>query len=34
LKIVTPGPEGWHYVTDLQGHKGFVKQAVLVDKKD
>ena len=32
LKIITPGPEGWHYVSDSQGRKGFVKQDVLVDK--
>jgi curli production assembly/transport component CsgG len=32
LKIITPGPEGWHYVTDSQERKGFVKQDVLVDK--
>jgi len=32
LKIITPGPEGWHYVSDSKGQKGFVKQNVLVDK--
>ncbi len=32
LKIITPGPEGWHYVSDSQGRKGFVKQDALSDK--
>lgn len=32
LKIITPGPEGWHYVSDSKDHKGFVKQDTLVDK--
>jgi hypothetical protein len=31
MTIITPGPEGWHYVTDSKGHKGFVKQEVLID---
>jgi curli production assembly/transport component CsgG len=31
MSIISPGPEGWHYVTDLNNHKGFVKQEVLVD---
>ena len=31
MSIITPGPEGWHYVTDLNNHKGFVKQEVLID---
>ena len=31
MTIITPGPEGWHYVTDAKGHKGFVKQEVLID---
>jgi curli production assembly/transport component CsgG len=33
LKIISPGPEGWHYVSDSKDHKGFVKQNVLVDKQ-
>jgi curli production assembly/transport component CsgG len=32
LKIITPGPEGWHYVSDSKNQKGFVKQDVLADK--
>jgi curli biogenesis system outer membrane secretion channel CsgG len=32
LKIITPGPEGWHYVSDSKNQKGFVKQDVLTDK--
>jgi curli production assembly/transport component CsgG len=31
MRIITPGPEGWHYVTDSKDHKGFVKQDVLID---
>jgi len=31
MTIITPGPEGWHYVTDSNNHKGFVKQEVLID---
>jgi curli production assembly/transport component CsgG len=31
MSIISPGPEGWHYVTDLNNHKGFVKQEVLID---
>jgi len=31
MTIITPGPEGWHYVTDSKGHKGFVKQELLID---
>ena len=33
LTIITPGPEGWHYVTDALQHKGFVKQSVITDTK-
>ena len=33
MTIITPGPEGWHYVTDNQNHKGFVKQQVLINKE-
>lgn len=32
LTISSPGPEGWHYVRDARGRKGFVKQDVLVNK--
>ena len=34
LTIITPGPEGWHYVMDKEKRKGFVKQSVLVDSKN
>jgi curli production assembly/transport component CsgG len=33
ITIITPGPEGWHYVTDKLNHKGFAKQNVIVDVK-
>jgi curli production assembly/transport component CsgG len=33
LTIITPGPEGWHYVTDAEQHKGFVKQGAITDTK-
>jgi hypothetical protein len=32
LTIITPGPEGWHKVSDSQKRSGFVKQDVLVNK--
>jgi len=32
LTIVTPGPEGWHRVTDSAKRSGFVKQDVLISK--
>ena len=32
LTIVTPGPEGWHKVTDSAKRSGFVKQDVLISK--
>jgi hypothetical protein len=32
LTIVTPGPEGWHRVTDSAKRTGFVKQDVLISK--
>lgn len=32
LTIVTPGPEGWHKVTDSEKRTGFVKQDVLITK--
>ena len=32
LIIVTPGPEGWHKVTDSAKRSGFVKQDVLISK--
>ena len=34
ITILTPGPEGWHYVTDNLNHKGFAKQNVIVDTKN
>ena len=32
LTVVTPGPEGWHKVTDSAKRSGFVKQDVLISK--
>jgi curli production assembly/transport component CsgG len=32
LTIITPGPEGWHRVTDSEKRSGFVKQNVLISK--
>ena len=32
LTIITPGPEGWHRVTDSAKRSGFVKQDVLISK--
>ena len=32
LTIITPGPEGWHRVTDSAKRSGFVKQDVLITK--
>jgi len=32
LTIITPGPEGWHRVTDSEKRSGFVKQDVLISK--
>lgn len=32
LKIIAPGPEGWHKVSDLQKRSGYVKQDVLGSK--
>jgi curli production assembly/transport component CsgG len=32
LTIVTPGPEGWHKVSDSEKRSGFVKQDVLITK--
>ena len=32
LTIITPGPEGWHRVTDSAKRSGFVKQDVLINK--
>ena len=32
LTIVTPGPEGWHKVSDSAKRTGFVKQDVLISK--
>jgi curli production assembly/transport component CsgG len=32
LTIITPGPEGWHKVSDSEKRSGFVKQDVLVNK--
>ena len=32
LTIITPGPEGWHRVTDSEKRSGFVRQDVLINK--
>lgn len=32
LTIITPGPEGWHKVSDSEKRSGFVKQDVLISK--
>ena len=32
LTITSPGPEGWHMVTDTEKRKGFVKENVLISK--
>ena len=32
LTIISPGPEGWHKVTDSAKRSGFVKQDVLISK--
>ena len=32
LNIVSPGPEGWHKVSDSEKRSGFVKQDVLISK--
>jgi len=33
LTILTPGPEGWHFVKDDENRKGYVKSNVLLDHK-
>jgi curli production assembly/transport component CsgG len=33
LTILSPGPEGWHFVKDDENRKGYVKSNVLLDHK-
>ena len=33
LTILSPGPEGWHFVKDDENRKGYVKSNVLLDRK-
>ena len=33
LNIISPGPEGWHYVTDAEKRKGYVRTDVLSEHK-
>ena len=33
MTILSPGPEGWHFVKDDENRKGYVKSNVLLDRK-
>jgi uncharacterized protein YgiM (DUF1202 family) len=33
FNIISPGPEGWHYVTDAEKRKGYVRTDVLSEHK-
>lgn len=33
FNIISPGPEGWYYVVDAEGRKGFVRSDVLSEHK-